>query len=529
MRAEGRVRILVVEDDKTSRENLAELLEAEGPYDISTAGDGATALELIASGPAVDVVITDIKMPGADGVEVLRAAKSKQPETAVIMLTGYGSLETATAAVRAGAFAYLLKPIDFDNLVALVGEAASKVRLLRENRDLTERLAAANEELTRGIAQQLEANQRLRRAQAALAEHEKMRALGQLVAGIAHELRNPLTGIIGLTEAIIRDGALTKDDADDLGAVKDLGLRCRDIIENLLRFARGEKLIKGAVPVRSIIDDVLKLVEHEVRLATIDVLLDVPAGTPDLFANRNQIGQVLLNLVRNALEAMSDQSTPKKLSIVASRAEDRVRIVVADTGPGLGDASRLFEPFFTTKELGKGTGLGLAISRGIVEEGGRIAAENGPLGAPVHHRDPRQRRHRAAGCSGAAPLGGFRALPASPLGRRRELHPPSDQPPPPQPLDHRGGLPERRRRPLVPGAPGVELRRDPHRSAHAGGLRRLRLDPVDLRPSARDGPPLGGDDGRPGPSGDAGSVRTPPTQGADQALRPRRALGHDLP
>ena len=137
MRAEGRVRILVVEDDKTSRENLAELLEAEGPYEISTAGDGATALELIASGPAVDVVITDIKMPGADGVEVLRAAKSKQPETAVIMLTGYGSLETATAAVRAGAFAYLLKPIDFDNLVALVGEAASKVRLMRENRDLT--------------------------------------------------------------------------------------------------------------------------------------------------------------------------------------------------------------------------------------------------------------------------------------------------------------------------------------------------------------------------------------------------------
>ncbi len=381
MPAEGRVRILVVEDDKTSRENLAELLEAEGPYEIATAGDGATALELIASGPVADVVITDIKMPGADGVEVLRAAKSKQPETAVIMLTGYGSLETATAAVRAGAFAYLLKPIDFDNLVALVGEAASKVRLMRENRDLTERLAAVNEELTRGIAQQLEANQRLRRAQAALAEHEKMRALGQLVAGIAHELRNPLTGIIGLTEAIIRDGALTKDDADDLGAVKDLGLRCRDIIENLLRFARGEKLIKGAVPVRSIIDDVLKLVEHEVRLATIDVLVDVPAGTPDLFANRNQIGQVLLNLVRNALEAMSDQSTPKKLSIVASRAEDRVRIVVADTGPGLGDASRLFEPFFTTKELGKGTGLGLALSRGIVEEhGGRIAAENGPLG-----------------------------------------------------------------------------------------------------------------------------------------------------
>ncbi|MFO0724303.1 MAG: response regulator [Myxococcota bacterium] len=383
MRAEQpRVRILVVEDDRTSRENLAELLEGEGPYEVSVAPDGAAALNMLQGTTPFDIVITDIKMPGADGVEVLRRAKTRREETAVIVLTGYGSLETATAAVRAGAFAYLLKPIDFDNLVALVGEAAAKVRLVRENRDLTERLAAANEELTRGIQQQLEANQRLRRAQSALAEHEKMRALGQLVAGIAHELRNPLTGIIGLTEAIIRDGSLNATDAEDLGAVKDLGLRCRDIIENLLRFARGEKLVKGGVPVRSIVDDVLKLVEHEARHSTIAMEVDVPVGVPNLFANRNQIGQVLLNLVRNAMEALNEsESAVKKITVTAARVEDRIRIIVADTGPGIEDPSRLFEPFFTTKEPGKGTGLGLALSRGIVEEhGGHISAENSPGG-----------------------------------------------------------------------------------------------------------------------------------------------------
>lgn len=375
-----RVRILLVEDDVTGRETLAELLEAEGPYQVTRVEDGAAGIELLENREQFDVVITDIKMRRADGVQVLRAARRHSPDTAVILVTGYGSLETATAAVKEGAFAYLLKPLDFDKLARAVSEASGKVRLIRENKELVQRLSRTNAELQARVVDLERANERVCVAQRALAEHEKLRALGQLVSGIAHELRNPLAGMLGLSESLLDEPKLDEESRADIDEIRKLSLRCKDIVDNLLRFARRETLEKKPAPPMELIDQALGLLAHQLRNDGVHLSKNIAADLPPVMVNQSQILQVFFNILQNALQAMEGMpSGTKHLYVQAEREGAMVAVTISDTGPGIAALDRLFEPFYTTKPVGQGTGLGLALSLGIVEEhGGSISAENVP-------------------------------------------------------------------------------------------------------------------------------------------------------
>jgi len=205
-----------------------------------------------------------------------------------------------------------------------------------------------------------------------LIQAEKLSAVGQLVSGVAHEINNPLTAVIGFSELLTKAEKLPWDKVKiDIDYIFQNALRCRDIVANLLRFVRKSKLQKKKMDANQAVQGVLKLMEYRLmRKEFIQVDTQLDGTLPPVNADSQQIEQVLLNLLQNACDAMSDQKRPKRLCIRTSLAQDNIRIDIEDNGPGIPKPiqDKIFEPFFTTKVEGKGTGLGLAISRRIIAD-----------------------------------------------------------------------------------------------------------------------------------------------------------------
>ncbi len=253
--------------------------------------------------------------------------------------------------------------------------------------------------------------QALRHAQAQLIQSEKMAAFGQLGAGIAHEVKNPLAGVLGLVQLTSR--AMPEGDPTraTLATIEKETKRCRNIIDNLLRFARPEKVAREPVPVSSIVADTVALMRHSVSMHGMELRIEVPETLPPVHASANQIQQVLMNLIMNAEQAMESRGRGVITITASSAADGFVEVRVADDGPGIPKQTmeRIFEPFFTTKPAGKGTGLGLSVSFGIVRDhGGTIYVNSEPdrgatfvVRLPV--RPPVEDESSAAGGAGVAP------------------------------------------------------------------------------------------------------------------------------
>jgi len=208
-----------------------------------------------------------------------------------------------------------------------------------------------------------------------LARAEKLAAIGQLVAGVAHELNNPLTSIVGYTE-LITDDVPAGPARQKLDKMLREAQRMKRIIENLLRFARQNNLEKKSANLDTLLQDVLALREYHLTNHDIEVQVQIEPGLPHVALDEDQFKQILLNLLNNSIDALEGNST-KRIRIAAACNNGRVVISFDDNGPGFGDVNRVFDPFYTTKPVGKGTGLGLSICYGIVKEhGGEIHAEN---------------------------------------------------------------------------------------------------------------------------------------------------------
>lgn len=209
----------------------------------------------------------------------------------------------------------------------------------------------------------------LKETQAALIQSEKMAAFGQIGAGIAHEVKNPLAGILGLTQISLRKVEQNTLLHQNLTIIEKETRRCKTIIENLLKFARAEKISFGKVNINQIMDDAATIVAHQLGIHNIQLKKHLADELPDVRGNANQLQQVMLNLLLNAQQAMEEQAGCITLS-TALRQDGLVEIRVKDTGKGIdhGDAVKIFEPFFSTKPLGQGTGLGLSVSYGIIKE-----------------------------------------------------------------------------------------------------------------------------------------------------------------
>jgi two-component system NtrC family sensor kinase len=224
----------------------------------------------------------------------------------------------------------------------------------------------------------------LKSLQNQLIRSEKLAALGQLVAGVAHELNNPLTSVLGYGELLSEDipsGPLRQR----LDKLVNEGRRMKKIVENLLRFSRQRAVDRQSVDLTAVVQDVLALREYYLRTHGVDVAVDVSPELSKIAVDEDQFKQILLNLVNNAIDALESELDPKQITLRAFPRGNRAIIELEDTGSGFADVNRALDPFYTTKPVGKGTGLGLSICYGIIREhDGEIRLENlKPRGARV--------------------------------------------------------------------------------------------------------------------------------------------------
>src|SRR5213595_3952949 len=219
-----------------------------------------------------------------------------------------------------------------------------------------------------------------RRLQEQLIQSEKMSAIGQLIAGVAHDLNNPLASVVGFSDFLAEAGVPASLE-EPLQVIRQEAERAATIVKNLLSFARTQEGERGRQPIHQLLDSTLVLIRNQLMAHKVEATLDVEPGLPEVEVDANQIKQVFVNLINNACQAIASDAPSGRIWISAKRAQDVIAVSVTDSGPGMPDdvALRVFEPFFTTKPEGQGTGLGLSICQGILKEhGGRITLETRP-------------------------------------------------------------------------------------------------------------------------------------------------------
>ncbi len=262
------------------------------------------------------------------------------------------------------------------NAARIVAKGRFDVKVAASSSDEIGELASSFNQM----ASELDSREKaLKNAQQALIQSEKMAAFGELGAGIAHEIKNPLAGILGLAQLSMRK--MDKGDPvyTNLGIIEKETNRCTHIIQNLLKFSRQEKVSFVAVDLNQVAKDAMAIVEHQLEMNKVKLISKFDDALPDISGNANQIQQVLINLMINAQQAMDGRAG--EVTVTTSSNNGDVSVQVADNGPGIPEEiqAKIFEPFYTTKPVGKGTGLGLSVSYGIIQEhNGDIQLQSSP-------------------------------------------------------------------------------------------------------------------------------------------------------
>jgi two-component system NtrC family sensor kinase len=224
-----------------------------------------------------------------------------------------------------------------------------------------------------------EAYESLRCAQEQLLQSEKMAAVGQLISGVAHELNNPLTAILGYSQLLKSEELMNARGADYLEKLYKQAQRTHHIVQNLLSFARQHKPERTPVDLNQILEDTLTLREYDMNLSNIRIHRQFGENLPPVGGDFHQLQQVFLNILNNAVDAIGEKGGKGEIWVRTDVAGNRLRTEITDSGPGVQNTHRVFDPFYTTKPVGKGTGLGLSICYGIIKEhGGEIQVKNSP-------------------------------------------------------------------------------------------------------------------------------------------------------
>ncbi len=270
--------------------------------------------------------------------------------------------------------------------VRVAERGAEEVRVLaRAFNEMASQLRSERAALEQRLRELEETTEELTFAQGQLVHGEKLASVGRLAAGVAHEIGNPLSAVLGFVELLQGEGISEGERAEFLSRIHKETTRIHHIIRDLLDFARqgGEPdRLDVTTAVRAAIDDAVSLVRPQKELRGVEIEIDVPASLPRVMGAQHRLTQVMLNLLLNAADAMKGQGKIKIEARVLSDS-DQIELVVSDSGPGFSPAikARLFEPFATTKPVGQGTGLGLAVSHTLIEGmGGTISADNGEHG-----------------------------------------------------------------------------------------------------------------------------------------------------
>ncbi len=359
---ERRAVVLYVDDDRANL--LAFRAIAEPTYEVVVARSGDEALLLISQNPDIAVLMADQRMPGMSGIDLCERVQSSHPDIVRMLVTAYSDLQAAIAAINRGHVSrYLNKPWNSEELLATLRDAVERYRLKATVQELQVRIA----------------------------QSERLYALGVLTASIGHELRTPLSIVSAnvqfahraLLEAKNSQG--TKHHAAALQEVEaalidaeEGAQRLIDIADSILLSSRSEPGDREPVDLAHVLHSVLRLTRSEATHRA--RLLIAQSAKPRIYGSATRVGQVLLNLVLNALQALPDRPIERnEVKLALDERDGRAIVEVADNGIGIESANlaHIFDPFFTTKK--KGTGLGLAISKQIIEEmGGQIQVESRP-------------------------------------------------------------------------------------------------------------------------------------------------------
>ncbi|XYI03012.1 ATP-binding protein [Sorangium sp. So ce1128] len=403
--------VLLVDDDPGSLKLLTEALAGQPLLTLAVAIDGEMALRQIRR-EAPDLVLLDAVMPGMDGFEVCRRLKADPAtrEIPILFMTVLADTASRVRGLELGAVDYVSKPFVREELVARVRTqlavrataralSAAVKALSEKNEELaraqaslelevarrTEELRAANERLARELELTRAAELRVQKAQDELAHLNRVSAMSELAASLAHELSQPLAAMLSNAQAAERLLAHAPPDvAEARAALADImadDRRAGQVIQRMRAMLRKGELSAAALDLDELIREVVRLMASAALLAGTTVRIELAPGLPRVRGDGIQLQQVLLNLLVNALDAVARRPPEARLVVVRTRRADggRVELSVADSGEGIppADLERVFEPFFTSKS--QGLGVGLAISRSIVEaHGGRLWAECGP-------------------------------------------------------------------------------------------------------------------------------------------------------
>jgi signal transduction histidine kinase len=409
--------ILVVDDNPTNLAVISQALRTEG-WQVRIAVDGEDALNKVAQNPP-ELILLDVQMPGIDGFEVCKRVKADKAtsDIPIIFMTALSDTDSKVKGLALGAVDYIVKPFEQQ-------EAIARVRVHLQLRYLTQTLEQQIRDRTQALSQALE---ELQHSHLQVIQSEKMSALGNLVAGVAHEINNPIGCVVGnvsAVEATIKDlfgvidlygkhfpnpGAEIEDELETVDldylredlpklvkAMRDGSDRIVSISRSLSTFSRADTDRKQAFNLHEGIDSTILILRHRLKANAyrpeIQVLMDY-GNLPLVECFPGQLNQVFMNILANAIDALDEsnqgrsftdiESNPNRITIKTILVGEQVQICIADNGPGMPEEvrSRIFDHLYTTKTVGKGTGLGLAIAQQIIEEkhGGTIEV-NSELG-----------------------------------------------------------------------------------------------------------------------------------------------------
>ncbi|NCC50452.1 MAG: hybrid sensor histidine kinase/response regulator [Spartobacteria bacterium] len=348
--------VLVIDDERGPRESLRILLKPTYEVHCAESVDEGVAF-LKRFDP--DVIVMDIHMPGKSGIQGLKEIREYDPMVSVIMLTGYGTLDTAQQALRLGANDYVKKPFDTRQMLKLIEQYVQRTRHERQRRELSRDTEEINQQLIDEMLQM-----------------EQLASLGRVSAEFAHDLKNPLTIVLGYVELLTEQLRSVKEVMGEhyyetekyLEIIEQNVARCQELARMWQTMGKAESQVPGPVCIRELIDEMRAGIEFLAVHDKASIEYDLAETGDVVWACRSEMMRALHNVVSNAIHAAATSKGTVRISTVAD--ERSIRIHVKDDGCGIPPENMhaIFEPYFTTKEHGKGTGLGLVITKKIVTE-----------------------------------------------------------------------------------------------------------------------------------------------------------------